>query len=255
MQFPDFLNYLRSAADINIVLDAALSGAAGESDWAVKDLALKDVSVADVLNLVTNGFGLDWTVWSGAVYITTPPKIYDINRAVKQALKQQAESAAAPSAELTLLDRKIALLEEQLQGKQKLYKAGVLGGDDFRKAELDLISAKLERETLLRQLGAPADVKTTDAASRTTGLLTMSGETQTVTLADADLPPGGALPMALDLDTGETFPSPAEGVSEAAWFAAHPGVDLLSTRGRVPGSHGHRCQCHSAAARREDCPE
>jgi len=79
-------DYIKSVAEINVVVDVKAremtveDGPGSRSDERTASLSLRDIAVRDVLNLATQSFGLDWTVWSGAVYISTDTVTGELKR-------------------------------------------------------------------------------------------------------------------------------------------------------------------------------
>ena len=216
----NLVDLLRSAAGINIVIDARVQQMTeGERPPLPPiNLMLKNVTVADALSLATAADGLDWIPWSGAVFIGDPGRISNM----KDEAKRQAAAEAAEKLVAGPLDEGIRTLFKKLRDmalseymKRSTPPAGGQATEPPASSEPTAPPAPS-----LAPVEPAAGPRRWPPDSPAFGIRPAK-----VTLLDADIERASAAQV-LNLETGEAVPVGADGDMHK-FFAAHPGFDLF----------------------------
>jgi tetratricopeptide (TPR) repeat protein len=205
-------DYIKSVAEINIVVDARVrsiapqDGPGSRNNEPTASLSLRDIAVRDVLNLAAQSFGLDWTVWSGAVYISTDAVTGELRR-------KRAATATAGEDQTDAFARSAGLKDAK---SAELFRQGLLNFEGPQALDVDTGS--------VTPVPNGADVREFLAKSRDFDI--------------AYLPPYGLIvgpscraALVSQYTSVETLPKT---VSYPEPASAGPLIEFLATRSRLP---------------------
>ncbi|MHC4714847.1 MAG: tetratricopeptide repeat protein [Planctomycetota bacterium] len=211
--FDMIINILREIGELNIVVDARIT----VPDTTLS-LQFNNVSLEDVLSYVARMTNLDWTIWKGAIFISTPNFVEEARR--------EEDADALHAAEIALLDAGIATARALLEDARILVARGRMSQSDFMKVELALIEAEVAKKRFLA--GAPSSGALETATPRVPAAGPAPDQLwRKVALYAADLDiPNFAGPSAVDLDSGMAVPLP-RGVTARAFLEQNPQFDVL----------------------------
>ena len=140
--FSALLDQLRKSMGINIVTDDTCASALAPGDQNALTFNVKDLTVEEALTLACKAKGLEWTIYSGAVYIASPAKIEGISP------KSPYEK------ELALVEQKVEIARRALAHAQVALDRGGLSVAELDEVRLKLIAAEREKLEVQRRLEA-----------------------------------------------------------------------------------------------------
>lgn len=239
----DIFAQIASDSGVNVVTDPP--GLMRPPGTMPPKLRLNGLSVEEALDIVTKSSGvpLDWTVYSGTVYVASPEKIAELK--AEEEAKRQPQLGYLRD-EMKLLDEKLKIAKRALDKAEELQRAGSLslGQVDEEKlkviaAQQELLNAKRKLDSVRQALmdggvtaGVPAvvEVKSSGPDDGLDAFRESLGEPgyTVVTLYRSGLR-NFTGPQGLDLDTGETYQMTTKwgGDSEKRLFEEHPQCSLL----------------------------